>query len=79
MGMGKGGDMMIEDFKISSDALSFQVEGILYSFALLEISPRLAKASDAERGDYKFSPSGYGIHWESIDEDISLPALINMK
>ena len=79
MGIDIGGDIRVENFKISSDFLSFQVEGILYSFALSEISQRLAKASDAERDDFRFSPSGYGVHWDLLDEDISLPALINSK
>ena len=77
MGIDISGNLRIENFKISSDSLSFQVEGIQYSFALSEISTKLAKASDAERDDYRFSPSGYGIHWDILDEDISLPALIN--
>jgi len=74
-----GGDTKIENFKIDSETLSFQVEGNLYSFALSEVSPRLAKASDAERDDYRFSPSGYGIHWELLDEDHSLMTLLNSK
>ena len=79
MGIDISGNLRIENFKISSDSLSFQVEGIQYSFALSEISTKLAKASDAERDDYRFSPSGYGIHWDVLDEDISLPALIQSK
>ena len=79
MGIDIGGEIVIENFKINSDSLSFQVEGIQYSFALLEISQRLAKATDAERDDFRFSPSGYGVHWDLLDEDISLPALIKSK
>ena len=79
MGIGIGGELIIEDFKVSPDSLSFQVEGILYSFALSEISQKLALASDAERDDFRFSHSGYGVHWDLLDEDISLPALINSK
>jgi len=74
-----GGHTKIENFKIDSETLSFQVEGNLYTFALSEVSPRLANASDAERDDFRFSPSGYGIHWELLDEDVSLTALINSK
>ncbi|MDO5523496.1 MAG: DUF2442 domain-containing protein [Bacteroidia bacterium] len=36
---------------------------------LLEDFPRLKNASAEEREDYRLSPSG--IHWESIDEDLS--------
>ena len=31
--------------------------------------PRLLNASDQERANYKLSP--FGIHWESLDEDLS--------
>lgn len=79
MGIDISGNLRIENFKISSDSLSFQVEGIQYSFTLSEISTKLANASDAERDDYRFSPSGYGIHWDILNEDISLPALIHSK
>ena len=79
MGIDIGGDLRVENFKISSDSLSFQMEGIQYSFALSEISQRLAKASDAERDDFRLSPSGCGVHWDLLDEDISLPALIKSK
>ncbi|MBX7175313.1 MAG: DUF2442 domain-containing protein [Saprospiraceae bacterium] len=29
-------------------------------------------ASDADRRDYQLSPSGYGIHWPKLDEDLSI-------
>src|SRR5262245_6230227 len=41
--------------------------------------PRLEHASNAERGAWKLIGSGTGIHWESIDEDISVEALIAGK
>lgn len=33
---------------------------------------RLLAASDIERNHYEISPSGRGIHWPLIDEDISI-------
>lgn len=38
--------------------------------------PRLLRASPAERGAYRISPSGEGLHWEALDEDISVPGLL---
>jgi hypothetical protein len=35
-------------------------------------------ATEAERNFYKISPSGYGIHWPAIDEDLSIKGLINL-
>jgi hypothetical protein len=37
---------------------------------------KLLNATDIERALYKVSPSGYGVHWPLIDEDISLHALL---
>jgi len=40
-------------------------------------SERLARASFAERSRADLSPSGYGIHWPLIDEDLAVgPPLI---
>jgi hypothetical protein len=36
--------------------------------------PRLLKASDPERNNYELSPRG--IHWDSLDEDISVEGLL---
>ena len=39
-------------------------------------SERLARASQAERDRAKLSPSGYGIHWPLIDEDLAVGPLV---
>ena len=38
--------------------------------------PRLRKASEEQLKDWRFIGNGIGIHWESIDEDISISALL---
>jgi hypothetical protein len=38
--------------------------------------PRLLRATPAQRTSYRISPSGEGLHWEALDEDISVPGLI---
>ena len=38
--------------------------------------PRLLNASPEQRKNYELSGGGTGIHWEGIDEDISVPGLI---
>ena len=38
--------------------------------------PRLAKASPAQRKKYIVSGGGIGLHWDELDEDISVPALL---
>ena len=38
--------------------------------------PRLLSASSAERANYVVSGGGAGLHWDDLDEDISVPALL---
>ena len=45
---------------------------------LSEISLALRKASVEERNMYEISPSGYGIHWPLIDEDLSIDGLLGI-
>ncbi|MBN7813319.1 DUF2442 domain-containing protein [Algoriphagus sp. H41] len=40
-----------------------------------KISTRLFKATAEERNLYENSPSGYGVHWPLIDEDLSLESI----
>jgi hypothetical protein len=45
---------------------------------MADVSEKLAKATDKERLDYKISPSGYGIHWIQLDEDLSINGLLRL-
>ncbi|RJP24869.1 MAG: DUF2442 domain-containing protein [Candidatus Omnitrophota bacterium] len=45
----------------------------------LEFFPRLLHASPSQRDKYVLSGNGTGIHWEEIDEDISVPGLLMGK
>ena len=38
--------------------------------------PRLRKASEEQLKNWRFIGNGVGIHWESLDEDISVSALL---
>jgi len=38
--------------------------------------PRLLRASVSARKNHIFSGGGTGIHWDDLDEDISVPALL---
>jgi len=38
--------------------------------------PRLLNASPRERTKYVISGGGTGLHWDDLDEDISVPALL---
>ncbi len=38
--------------------------------------PRLVNATSKQRGEWEFIGGGIGIHWEAIDEDISVASLL---
>ena len=42
----------------------------------LEWFPRLRNATEAERKNWRLIGGGVGIHWEAVDEDISVAALL---
>ncbi|MEA1929061.1 MAG: DUF2442 domain-containing protein [Candidatus Auribacterota bacterium] len=39
--------------------------------------PRLLKATPAQRRNFVISGGGVGIHWDDLNEDISVPALLS--
>lgn len=54
------------------------VDGATHRFEIAAISKRLSQASQTERERYEISPSGYGIHWPLIDEDLSIDGLLGV-
>lgn len=38
--------------------------------------PRLMNATPEQRSQYTISGGGTGLHWDDLDEDISVPALL---
>ena len=69
----------IEKIVFEVEKMILKVDGQKYSFQLSEISQKLANASSLEREKYNISPSGYGIHWPLIDEDLSIDGLLGIK
>ncbi|HXK59355.1 MAG TPA: DUF2442 domain-containing protein [Acidobacteriota bacterium] len=41
--------------------------------------PRLRRATDEQRKDWRLIGGGIGIHWESVDEDISVETLLSIR
>ena len=54
------------------------VDGQEYRLPLSAVSSFLAGGSDAERRIYRISPSGYGVRWPVIDEDLSIDGLLKL-
>ncbi len=47
--------------------------------APLEFFPRLRDATKEQRSQWKLIGGGYGIHWEELDEDISVRGLMRLN
>ena len=58
------------------EALVVTTESGSVSIAWEKCSDRLAHASQAERDRAELSPSGYGIRWPLIDEDLAVGPLV---
>jgi len=69
----------VSGIEISSGMLHLTVDGTNIKKELEQISPALARASSAEQSEFEVSPSGYGIHWPLIDEDISIDGLLGIS
>jgi len=64
------------DVSCSRDALCVTLsDGRVVSGPLVWF-PRLAAASSPDRSDWELIGGGIGIHWEAIDEDISVASLL---
>ena len=67
-------DVQMIDFE--GERMVLTVDGNTYEVDLPSISTRLANAKDPVRRSYSISPSGYGVHWPQIDEDLTIDGLI---
>ena len=66
----------IKDIKFVNDFFIITIDDLQIKLPLTEVSDRLAKATSKERADYRISPSGYGIHWNMLNEDLSINGLL---
>ena len=68
----------VRDLHFNGDEMVVTIDRETKKFVLGEISPVLQEASVEERNMYEISPSGYGIHWPLIDEDLSIDGLLGI-
>jgi hypothetical protein len=54
------------------------IDGQEKRFQVSDISRALQHASEQERNLFEISPSGYGIHWPLLDEDLSIDGLLGV-
>jgi hypothetical protein len=53
-----------------------EIDGCRHTFELARLSPRLAHGTPREQAAIEVSPSGYGLHWPLLDEDLSVDGLL---
>ncbi len=69
----------IENVSVSEEALSVDLsDGRTLSVPLVWY-PRLMHATPEERNHWRLIGGGHGIHWEALDEDISVENLLAGK
>lgn len=69
----------ISDLRFENDYLIIVVDSQIIKLRLKDISEKLSKATGQELEDFKISPSGYGIHWRLLDEDLSVNGLLKLS
>jgi len=69
----------IDSIKFDQDFIYINIDGNDIKVALDSLSLKLKSADEYQRMFYKISPSGYGIHWPLIDEDLSIEGILKLQ
>ena len=69
----------VQKIEFNKNNMYLVVDNKKYTFQLENISNRLLNATQIERNRFEVSPSGYGIHWPLIDEDLSIDGLLGIQ
>ena len=69
----------VESVSFCGNNIMLRVDGKDYEIDVSLQSQRLASATVTQRQNFVVSPSGYGIHWPDLDEDLSIDGLIGVK
>ena len=70
---------VVQGISLVGTTLRLRVDGVQHEVDLLKHSRRLATATPEQRAKFEVSPSGYGIHWPEVDEDLSIDGMIGVK
>ena len=68
--------VLAKAIETTPEALIVVMESGSVSIPWERCSERLAHASSLERSRAELSPSGYGIHWPLLDEDLAVGPLL---
>jgi hypothetical protein len=68
----------ITGVRFEGDRLVISISGKENAFDLGTVSEKLKSATDVQRKNFEVSPSGYGIHWPMLEEDLSIDGLLGI-
>ena len=69
----------VQKIEFKENKMYLTVDNKEYVFQIEKISKKLLHASEREREKYEISPSGYGLYWPLLDEDLSIDGLLGIK
>ena len=64
------------DIRVTEDTIALDLSDGRSISVPLGWYPRLVYATEAERNNWRLIGKGHGIHWEDLDEDISVESLL---
>lgn len=67
----------VQVIQTDSEALYLQVDGAYLQIKWKDCSQQLSQASAVEREIIEVAPSGYGLHWPLLDEDLAIDPLLS--
>lgn len=69
----------VESKGLDGGILTLVVDSCTYGIDLANESKKLGEATPAQLADFIVSPSGYGIHWPQLDEDLAIDPIIGIQ
>lgn len=60
----------------TEESIRMEIDGRVLSIAWADLSRRLATAPQVARESIEISPTGYGLHWPLVDEDLSVDGIL---
>lgn len=66
----------VKNVRFEKYHLLMRVDGKDCRIDLRPYSKKLAAADERTKMNFEISPSGYGIHWPDLDEDLSIDGMI---
>jgi hypothetical protein len=61
---------------VDANKLTLKIDGKTVSADWAQLSARLSEAPQTARESIVISPTGYGLHWPLVDEDLSIGGIL---